>query len=324
MLGSMADTTARLLRLLSLLQAHRSWTGNELMERLEVSERTLRRDIDRLRDLGYPVQATRGPAGGYQLMAGSALPPLVLDDEEAVAVAVSLRTAAGGTISGIEETSVRALAKLEQVLPPAVRRRVNMLQSMVAPVIRSWVTVDADILTSLAQACRDHERVRFEYRSREGEISERNVEPHQLVSVAQRWYLLAYDREREDWRTFRLDRISQPRLTRFVFQPRPIPGGDPGDFVLRSLDGRPMRYQAEVIFAAPADEVRTRMRPHEGTVEEEGSDSTRLSIQGDYLDWLAFRILWFDLDFVLEGPPELVTHMAALTGRMRASLQKSG
>lgn len=312
----MADTTARLLRLLSLLQAHRTWSGSELMERLEVSERTLRRDIDRLRDLGYPVQATRGPAGGYQLMAGAALPPLVLDDEEAVAVAVSLRTAAGGTISGIEETSVRALAKLESVLPPRVRRRVSMLQSMVAPVIRSWVTVDSDLLTHLAQACRDHERIRFDYRSRQGELTERNVEPHQLVSVHQRWYLLAFDRDREDWRTFRIDRIDSPRATRFTFTPRGIPGGDPAEFVLQSLGSRPMRYAVEAILEAPAEAVRSRMRPHEGTVLEMDRDRCRLSISGDSLEWLAFRLMWFDVDFVLEGPPELIDYVEGLAGRL--------
>ncbi len=319
----MADTTARLLRLLSLLQAHRTWSGSELMERLEVSERTLRRDIYRLRDLGYPVQATRGPTGGYQLMAGPALPPLLLDDEEAVAVAVSLRTAAGGTVSGIEETSVRALAKLEQVLPPSVRKRVSMLQSMVSPVIRSWVTVDAEILTTIAQACRDHERIRFDYRSREGELTERNVEPHQLVPIHQRWYLLAYDRDREDWRTFRLDRIDSPRLTRFTFGPRPIPGGDPAAFVLRSLDSRPMRYEVQVRFQAAADDVRGRMRTGEGEVAELGDDRCLVTLSGDHLDWLAFRILWFDLDFIIEGPSELVDHLQALAARLQRSLAAS-
>jgi predicted DNA-binding transcriptional regulator YafY len=315
----MADTTARVLRLLTLLQAHRSWSGQELIDRLEVSERTLRRDVERLRQLGYPVRATTGRFGGYQLEAGANMPPLLLDDEEAVAIAIGLRTAAGGTVTGIEETSVRALAKLEQVLPPRIRRRVNMLQSMIVPMTRPWVTVDAELLTTFAQACRDQERVRFNYRSRSDEMTERNVEPHQLVSLGQRWYLLAFDRDRDDWRTFRLDRVDSPRLTRFRFEPRPIPGGDAGDYVLRAMQARPMRYQVSVTVASPAFVIESKLRPGEGTVEIVDDARCLLRTQGDSLEWLAFMLLWFGVDFEVHEPPELVDHISAVASRLERS-----
>lgn len=312
----MAATTTRALRLLSLLQARRTWTGQELMERLEVSERTLRRDIHGLRQLGYPVHATTGPTGGYQLEAGADIPPLLLDDDEAVAIAMGLLTAAGGTITGIEETSVRALAKLEKVLPPRIRKRVSMLQAAVVPIIRAWVTVDAEILTIVAAACRDRERLRFEYRGREGGVTERHVEPHQLVSLHQRWYLLAFDRDRDDWRTFRLDRVVAPRATRFIFTPRAIPGGDAADYVMRSLRSRPMNFQVSVILEAGAESIIGRCRPGEGEVEPIGKNRCRLRTQGDHLEWLAFMIIWFNVGFEVEEPPELIRYLTELSGRL--------
>ena len=312
----MAATTTRALRLLSLLQARRSWSGNELMNRLEVSERTLRRDIDRLRELGYPVRATTGPAGGYQLEAGADIPPLLIDDEEAVAIAMGLLTAAGGTITGIQETSLRALAKLEKVLPPRIRRRVQMLQSAVVPMVRAWVTVDAELLTTVASACRDHERLRFDYQSFDGQKSERHVEPHQLVSLHQKWYLLAFDRDRDDWRTFRLDRVASPRATRFTFKPRTIPGGNAAEYVMRSMQERPMRYEVVVTIHAPEAIIASRMRPGEGNVERLDDDHCLLRTQGDSLEWLAFMLLWFDVDFEVHEPPELVDHLAGIALRL--------
>jgi predicted DNA-binding transcriptional regulator YafY len=319
----MADTTSRALRLLSLLQARRTWSGHELMNRLEISERTLRRDIDRLRELGYPVRATTGPAGGYQLEAGAEIPPLLLDDEEAVAIALGLLTAAGGTIKGIEETSVRALTKLEKVLPPRIRRRVQMLQSAVVPMVRAWVTVDAEALTIVAQACRDRERLRFEYRTYEGQTSERHVEPHQLVSLHQRWYLLAFDRDREDWRSFRLDRMKTPWATRFTFKPRPIPGGNAAEYVNRSLRERPMRYQVSVILHAPAEQIAGQLRPGEGQVEPLDADRCLLRTQGDSLDWLAFMLVWLNVGFEISEPPELVDYVTELSSRLAQSVAGS-
>src|SRR5512141_2586239 len=210
-------TSSRMLQLLSLLQTHRHWPGTELAGRLEVSERTLRRDVERLRDLGYPVHAVRGVAGGYQLRAGAAMPPLLLDDEEAVAIVVGLRAAASGMVDGIEDTSVRALGKLVQVMPPRLRRRVDALQSHTVPAVfgslTSGPTIDADVLTTLAQACRDDERLTFGYRNRGGDATDRTVEPHRLVSVGRRWYLVAWDLTRHDWRSFRLDRMGEATMT---------------------------------------------------------------------------------------------------------------
>jgi predicted DNA-binding transcriptional regulator YafY len=217
----MLPTSARLLRLLSLLQARSDWTGPELARRLEVSGRTVRNDIERLRELGYPVDATPGPAGGYRLGAGATLPPLVLDDEEAVAVAVGLRSAAGGTVGGIEETSVRALAKLEHVLPARLRHRVTTLAQAVVPVPGTGPTVAAEVLTAVAAAARDHLRLRFDYADHSGTTSRRDTEPHRLVHTGRRWYLVAWDVDRGDWRTFRADRIT-PRIP-------PAPGSRPAN-----------------------------------------------------------------------------------------------
>jgi predicted DNA-binding transcriptional regulator YafY len=316
----MADTTSRALRLLSLLQSRRIWTGRDLMTRLGVSERTLRRDIDRLRGLGYEVSSISGPAGGYQLEAGSDIPPLLFDDEEAMAIALGLLTAAGGTIDGMEETSLRALAKMEQVLPPRIRRRVTTLQTAIVPLARAWVTVDPEILTTVAQACRDHERLRFDYTRRDGERTERNVEPHQLVSIHQRWYLLAFDRDRDDWRTFRLDRLSSPWATRMVFTPRPIPGGSAAEYMERSLRSMPTRYQVVATVHAPAVEVRRRIRPGEGSVDSLGRDRCSFRTQGDQLEWLAFQLIWLGADFQVHEPPELTEYLSELASRVERAV----
>lgn len=316
----MADTTARTLELLSLLQTRRMWSGRELMDRLGVSERTLRRDIDRLRDLGYPVGATTGPAGGYQLDPIADIPPLLLDEEEAVAIAIGLRTAAGGTVAGIEETSARALAKLEQVLPPKVRRQVNTLQGAVASFVRPWVTVDADVLSTLARACRDHERVRFTYTTREDVVSERNVEPHHLVTLYHRWYLVAYDRDRDDWRTFRLDRLSEPWPTRMRFRPRAIPGGDPIEYLFESMNARPMRYEVEVLLDAPHTEMAQRVGSGEGSLAAVDADTCLFRTQSDTLEWVAFRLMWWGVDFEVREPEELRDYLGGLASRLAASL----
>ncbi|MFI8435230.1 helix-turn-helix transcriptional regulator [Streptomyces sp. NPDC079020] len=226
----MTDTPARLLNLLSLLQTPREWPGSELAERLDVSPRTIRRDIDRLRDLGYPVEASRGSVGGYRLVAGAAMPPLLLDDEEAVAIAVGLRAGAGHAIEGVDEASVRALAKLEQVLPSRLRHRVSALQHATVPLTRGdGSLIDPHTLTTLASAATGQERLRFTYRKGDGTETKRQVEPYRLVSTGRRWYLVAYDLQREDWRTFRVDRVSEPFATGARFVPRPLPGEDGED-----------------------------------------------------------------------------------------------
>src|SRR5215217_7927618 len=237
------DTSERLLKLLSLLQARPDWTGPELAERLEVSGRTVRNDVERLRRLGYPVQASPGVGGGYRLGAGAALPPLLLDDEEAVAVAVGLRTAAGGGVAGIEETSLRALVKLEQVLPSRLRHRVNALHSAMAAVQGGGPTLDAEVLTAIAAAIRDRQRLRFDYRLHGGSAGVRDVEPHRVVSWGRRWYLVAFDADRQDWRTFRVDRVVPRAPTGPRFTPRRVPGGDVTAYVERTVGRATWRYR---------------------------------------------------------------------------------
>ncbi|OJF10381.1 helix-turn-helix transcriptional regulator [Couchioplanes caeruleus] len=301
----MANTSARMLRLLSLLQTHRYWPGAELAERLEVSPRTLRRDVDRLRDLGYPVDAARGVAGGYQLQAGAAVPPLLLDDEEAVAIAVGLRTAAAGAVAGFEETSVRALAKVIQLLPPRLRRRIDALQAATAPAVPGGGPVlDATTLTTIAMACRGEERLRFDYRPRDGEGDTRHVEPHRLVSLGRRWYLIAWDLDRGDWRSFRVDRLTKPALTGARFRPRDIPGGDPVAWMRTRLAGAPNRYDVSVLIGAPAEVVR-RQVGHWAAVEPVAERSCRMRMSVDDLGWPVMILGVLGADFTIESPPEL-------------------
>lgn len=308
----MANTSARMLRLLSLLQTHRYWPGPELADRLEVSERTLRRDIDRLRELGYPVDASRGVAGGYQLQSGAAMPPLLLDDEEAVAIAVGLRTAAGGAVAGIEETSVQALTKVIQVMPPRLRRRVDALQSYTVPaVMGGGPTVEAASLTTIAQACRDDERLRFSYIRRDGDQASRHVEPHRLVSLGRRWYLVAWDVERGDWRTFRVDRLSDPVATGARFRQRELPAADAAEFVNRQIASIPTRYDVVVRIAAPAADVK-RVVWRWGDVEpiDEGSSTLRMCV--DELEWPAMVLGVVGADFDVVEPPELRDRVAEI------------
>ncbi|HKE71831.1 MAG TPA: YafY family protein [Nocardioidaceae bacterium] len=300
----MANTSARMLRLLSLLQTHRYWPGTELADRLEVSERTLRRDIDRLRELGYPVNASRGVAGGYQLQAGSALPPLLLDDEEAVAIAVGLRNATGGAVEGIEETSLRALTKVVQVMPRRLRNRVEALRTYAVPAAwGSGPTVDALALTVIAQACRDDERLRFAYTARDGSQTARHVEPSRLVSLGRRWYLVAWDVERHDWRTFRVDRLSDPKSTGARFRQREVPGGDAATFVRDKLSSVPTRHRVVVTIEAPAADVE-RVVYRWGTVESLGDQRCRLVMNVDTFDWPTFVLGSVGAEFEVEGPDE--------------------
>ncbi|MBP2330276.1 putative DNA-binding transcriptional regulator YafY [Kibdelosporangium banguiense] len=302
----MANTSARMLRLLSLLQTHRYWPGGELADRLEVSPRTLRRDVDRLRELGYPVDASRGVAGGYQLQSGAAMPPLLLDDEEAVAIAVGLRTAAGGAVDGIEETSMRALTKVIQVMPPRLRRRVEALRSFTVPAFwggSSNSTVDALSLTVIASSCRDDERLRFSYTAHDGEETKRHVEPHRLVSLGRRWYLVAWDVERHDWRTFRADRMVEPKPTGARFRQRDLPGGDAGKFVQDRLKTRAAQYEVIVKIQAPAAKVKQTVA-HWGTVEPITETTSRLIMKVDWFDWPAMVIGAVGADFDVVQPPE--------------------
>jgi predicted DNA-binding transcriptional regulator YafY len=263
----MLETSSRLLDLLSLLQTRRDWPGAELAGRLEVSGRTIRRDVERLRALGYPVESLTGPAGGYRLRAGTAMPPLLLDEEEAIAIAVGLRTAARASVTGIEETSIRALVKLEQVLPAHLRRRVAALGSATVAVPGAGPTVDPQHLTTIASACRESESVRFEYRSRDGTATRREVEPHSLVNRGRRWYLVGWDRRREAWRTFRVDRLSRAAATGIRFTARPLPAKDAAAYVEQSIAAAGSRYEARVTVHAAADEIETRLPFIAGALE---------------------------------------------------------
>jgi predicted DNA-binding transcriptional regulator YafY len=318
-LKSVTETSSRLLTLLSLLQGRREWPGAELAERLEVSLRTVRRDVERLRELGYPVESVTGPAGCYRLAAGTAMPPLLLDDDEAIAIAVGLRTAARASVTGIEETAVRALVKLEQVLPARLRRRVSALGSATISVPSPGETVDPRSLTVIAGACRDSEAIRFAYRSRDGTDSRRLVEPHSLVNLGRRWYLAAWDRDREDWRTFRLDRLARPSATGLRFEPRALPARDAAAYVAQSLAGRPNRYDARVIVEAPADRIRARVAPGWGAVEAIDDGSCEYRTGDDDLEWLALRIAMLGAEFRVVEPPELVERLRALGDRLARS-----
>ena len=310
----MLETSARLLHLLSLLQAKPSWTGPELAERLEVTVRTVRNDVGRLRRLGYPVHASPGAAGGYRLGAGARLPPLLLDDDEAVAVAVGLRTVAGRGVSGAEETSVRALAKLEQVLPSRLRRRVKALQAYTVP-FDSWgPTVDPETLTAIASACRDLVRLRFAYRSHDGTTRRRLVEPHRLVHTGRRWYLAAWDCDREDWRSFRVDRIEPRPSTDRRFEPREPPYGDAAEYVARSISSQRDRYQATVILHAPLDAVAHRVPHAVGTLEAIDDRSCLLRTGADWLGGLAVYVADIGVDFTVVDPPEFAARVRELAG----------
>ncbi len=321
-----APTAGRLLSLLSLLQGRREWPGTVLAARLGVSARTVRRDVERLRALGYPIDSTSGPTGGYSLTAGAAMPPLLLDDEEALAVAIALRTAARSAVEGIEETALRALVKLEQVLPSHLRRRVQALGGATEVVAGSGgPTVDAAVLTVLGTACRDQEMLRFGYQGRDGEQSRRLVEPHALIAYGRRWYLLAFDPSRTAWRTFRVDRVQAPAPAGRRFQVRAIPGGDAAGYLKRTLAGVVYRHEARVRYLVPASELRTRTRGGWGELREEpGGASCVYETSDDNLDWLAFRIAAANVDFeLLAGSEELRERLRAMGRRLAAGVDQA-
>ncbi|WP_329251565.1 YafY family transcriptional regulator [Streptomyces sp. NBC_01478] len=312
------DTPARLLQLLSLLQTPREWPGGELADRLGVSRRTVRRDIDRLRELGYPVQATLGSDGGYRLVAGKAMPPLVLDDEEAVAIAVGLRAGAGHALEGVDEASVRALAKLEQVLPSRLRHRVATLQAATTPLTSGdGASIAPETLTVMASTVAGRERLRFDYRAKDGTESRRATEPYRLVSTGRRWYLVAYDLDRADWRTFRVDRVSRPFATGARFTPRELPTGSAAEYLRQSMYRRQETYEYVVTFAAPADVVAARIPAWLGAPEPLDEQSCRLrATTGDAVHWLAVRLAMLEWDFTVHEPAELVRCVRELGERL--------
>lgn len=306
-----------MLTLLSLLQARSFWPGTELAGRLGVTSRTLRRDIDRLRELGYRVESSRGPAGGYGLEAGSGLPPLVLTEDEAVAVAIGLHTAGASGLLGGEDLGVGALAKLEQVLPSHLRRRVAAMHSHMKS--SGWspsetgAGVDPGMLGRLALVCRDSERLRFGYRSKGDESTERHVDPHSLVNLDRRWYLVAWDLQRSDWRTFRVDRISDLRTTAVRVPPRELPAEDAAAFVRVSISSVPTRYTADVVLAMQIDEMRAAFGPWSRGATANGRSETRWPIGGDSLQDLVYALFYLPpgVAYRVEADAEVLEFLAA-------------
>ncbi|MFF2454099.1 helix-turn-helix transcriptional regulator [Isoptericola sp. NPDC058082] len=314
----MTGPTSRVLALLSLLQTARVWSGSELAQRLDVTPRTVRRDVDRLRELGYPVEATLGAHGGYRLVAGTSMPPLLLEDDEAVAVALGLRTVAVHGLPGLEDAGVRALTKLSRSLPSRLRHRVRTLGASAMTWERpAGGAVDPDVLTVLAGAAANRERVRLTYEARGGGRGPRHVEPQQLVVVRRRWYLVAFDLDRDDWRTFRADRVSDPRAT-----------GAPSRHELRAADvpahlerdeaAMAPTVRADVTLRLPLAVARERLADHlgDGTLAADG-DGTRWRSTPDTVAWLALRLLAADCGFVVHGPPELRAHLDDVHERTR-------
>jgi predicted DNA-binding transcriptional regulator YafY len=321
----MPGAPQRLLSLLSLLQRPRLWPGRELADRLAVSPRTIRRDVDRLRELGYPVRAEMGGQGGYRLIGGTAMPPLLLDDEEAVAVAIGLRLAAAQAVTAADDASHRALAKLLQVLPARLRRRVDTLAGAITahpfpPPADPADPVDPDTLVVVAGAIANRERLRFRYARPERPPEDRHVEPHALVVAGRRWQLLAFDLARDDWRVFRLDRATRLTATGAPARRRQVPGGDVAAFLAARTLGVAPTYQADVLIRAPAARAAAALGgPSTGTLTDLPDDTCRWRSRPDTLDWLAFRLARAGLDFDVHGPPELTAHLRAVARSFAAA-----
>jgi predicted DNA-binding transcriptional regulator YafY len=313
-------TSARLLKLLSLMQARADWTGPELAARLGIDVRTVRRDVERLRTLGYPVHAAPGVAGGYRLGGGTKLPPLLLDEEEAVAVAVALRTAASATVTGIEETALRALAKLEGVLPSPLRRRVTAVSSAMAPYPSFGALVDPGLLALLAAAIRDRERLRLRYSEHAGTQTRRLVEPHRLVPTGRRWYLVAWDADREDWRTFRVDRIEPTPSSAGRYTAREPPARDIAAYVAHGVSAARDTHQARVLLHSPLATVAPRVPQSTGTLEAVDEHTCLLHTGADWLGGLAIYIAAIGVDFEVLDPPELTTEIHRLAERFTRAL----
>jgi predicted DNA-binding transcriptional regulator YafY len=316
------DTTGRLLALLSLLQGRPRWSGPELADRLGVTVRTVRRDIDRLRRLGYPVHTEVGVTGGYALGSGGrAMPPLMLDRGEAIAVAVCLRSVATDSLAGGGEAAIRALGKLEQLLPPTLRRHVGALGSMTSRLGGGDSPVEPELLVTLSRACRDSERLRARYRDGRGRHSERTIDPHRLVQTPHRWYLVAHDRDRNAWRTFRVDRlldvVATGHLVRLEHPPDPVP------FVQQAITTAPYRHQARVELAAPIDDVRPLVPATAGALTPIDAERTMLTTGADDLRVIVFHVLGLGVDFTVHDPPSLRDELAALGARLTAAAARS-
>jgi predicted DNA-binding transcriptional regulator YafY len=309
----MSDSAARLLRLLGLLQRRATWSGADLAERLEVDTRTVRRDVERLRTLGYQIEGVPGAAGGYHLGGGTDVPPMLFEDDEAMAIAVVLGLSAGAAVPGIERSALTALAKLDRLLPPRLRAQLAVLRHATVSLVPPSEVVSTEWLILLAEACDNHQRALFSYRAHDGRGTERRVEPHRLVATDRRWYLVAFDLERDDWRTFRVDRISSLRVPGHTFVPRPL--SDPARMVAEGITTSHYTHKAVVLVKAPLGEVATVIAPHVGVLEAEG-DATVVELGIDDFEWLAGYLIGLGLDFEVREPVELRTYMATLGTRL--------
>ncbi|MGW6332487.1 helix-turn-helix transcriptional regulator [Nocardia rhamnosiphila] len=318
------DMPARMLRLLSLLQTRREWFGAELAERLGVTGRTVRRDIDRLRELGYRIEATTGTAGGYRLASGQKLPPLLLHDDEAIAVAAALLSLAGSGVGGSPDIALQALAKLEQILPVRLSRRVAALTDSTDTGRRHPVPrADPETLATIALTCRDHDLLSFDHRSRTGTTSIRRVEPYSIVTAHDRWYLLAYDLDRADWRTFRIDRISAATPLRHHFLPRPLPAPDPVAYVADSIREAPYRYTARATVSAPQQTIITRLPTTlPGRVQPLDDRTCTVALGADSPETIAATLIALDAPFVLDAPPELLETLHAIADRLATGTRR--
>lgn len=313
----MLNPSSRLLRLLTLLQMRRFWSGHELAERLEITERTVRRDIDKLKSLGYPIDGTPGVAGGYQLGAGAALPPLQLEDDEALAVSLGLSIITNSSVSGVDEAALRALVKLERVLPSTLKKRATALRHAIQPLSYAGPRVESAALSTIASATIDHLELQFSYEDKSGRRSERLVDPLGLVPTGARWYLVAWDQGREDFRTFRVDRILAPLDVGGRFTPRPLPNhGDLRGYVAKSVVPSAHDQKASVILCAPLAQLRARISPFFGTLEVVDETSCRLRAGAQCLDILLVWVLQLGVDFVIEEPASLKDDLRALHERV--------
>lgn len=318
-----SETTGRVLQLLGLLQSRRTWTGEELAERLGVTTRSVRRDIERLRELGYPVQASKGQGGGYQLGAGAALPPLLLDPDEAVAMAVCLRLAAGGSVAGVGESALRALSKLDQVMPARLRSQVSAVHDATVTLgpNPSDSPVEPEVLMVLARACRDREHVTTDYTDIRGNHTQRRLEPYQLVTTGRRWYLMAYDRDREDWRSLRLDRMLEVAARGTTFTSREAP--DAAEYVGRSISSSPYRYIARIRYHAPKEVVAQMFPPAAATVEADGPDACIVTAGADDPERMVLYFATVGHEFEVIEPPEVVAAVGAVATRLQAAAHRN-
>jgi predicted DNA-binding transcriptional regulator YafY len=314
----MADTSARMLQLLSLLQLHRHWPGAELAERLEVSERTVRRDIDRLRSLGYPVESLPGVAGGYQLGAGSSLPPMVFDHDEAIALAIGLRDVAHGSDPSTAEASLRALAKLTSMLPASVRHHIDLMSSVTEanPLLSRNPSPDVAVLGSIAQACRDTVRLTFEYTAVGDVSSRRYVEPYRLVTIGRRWYLVAYDLDRNDWRTFRVDRTREPMPSHNSFDPRELPASDLVSYIQARIRDLKTTTDVEFLVHAPVERVSAVLGRWATVTAGPRRGTSRVHMVTDSFDWPLVALANVDADFTVVAPPELASYLVRFAERI--------